>query len=474
MLSKTDFQQLWANEIPHELTNGQKNACEELTNFLYLRGKGHLFILKGYAGTGKTTLISALVKTFKKLHKNTLLLAPTGRAAKVFSTYSSQKAFTIHKIIYKIKNNGEVLEVMRKPNKLQRTLFIVDEVSMIADMPTSDKMFGARSLLSDFLAFVFEGEGNKVIFVGDDAQIPPVHLDESPALSIDYLNVNFDVQVNEYQLTEVVRQTLHSGILSNATALREKIHNQDEILPYFLAEHFNDFTRIDGTQLEEVLNDLYGMYEPDEIVTITRSNKRANLFNQEVRNRIFFKDDKIAAGDLMMAVKNNYYWVDESSPMGFIANGDMLEVVSIQKTIDRYGFSFADVNVRMCDYPNESDISLKIIVDSIDVEEAALNSEQNKKLYREISEDYADITSKKERYQAIKNDPFLNALQVKFAYSLTCHKTQGGEWKAVILDLNYFTEEHQNIEFLRWLYTAVTRAKTTLYLLNFPDDFFEN
>ncbi len=473
MLSKDDFLQLWETEIPHNLTMGQAEACAQLTHFLYKKGKGHLFILKGYAGTGKTTLISALVRLFHKLHKTTLLLAPTGRAAKVFSTYSSKKAFTIHKIIYKVKQTDGHFQVVRKPNKLNRTLFIVDEVSMIADFPTSNGAFGARSLLSDFLEYAFEGENNKVIFVGDDAQLPPVHFDDSPALNKHYLQAQFDTQVEEYQLREVVRQSGDSGILTNATLLREKIQQQMTELPYFLAQHFPDFIRIHGGELEDILNDLYGKYEPDDIVIITRSNKRANLFNQEVRHRIFYKENRIAAGDLMMAVKNNYYWVDESSEIGFIANGDMMEVLSIQSTVERYGFTFTDVSVRMCDYPNLPDLSIKLILDSIDTEEAALSGEQSNALYWSVAEDYADVQPKKLRYAQIKEDPFLNALQVKFAYALTCHKTQGGEWKAVIIDLNYFIEEHQNVEFLRWLYTATTRSKKEIYLLNFPDNFFQ-
>ncbi len=473
MPSRKEFKELWAQEIGLELTSGQENSCDKMIQFLYKRGGRNLFVLKGYAGTGKTTLVSALVRTFAYYKKTTLLLAPTGRAAKVFSSYSSRKAFTIHKIIYQTRVKNGFSEIIRKRNRFNNTLFIVDEVSMIADMPTSQEIFGDRSLLSDLLDFVFEGQNNKIIFVGDDAQLPPVHLDNSPALDPHYLESSFDLSLDTFQLKEVVRQSNDSGILLNATNLRKKILLEDINLPYFISDYYSDFQQLSSIDLEDMLNDMYSTYEPEEVVIITRSNKRATLFNQEVRHRIFFREEKIAAGDLIMAVKNNYYWIEDSSEIGFIANGDMMEVQAIESIREEYGFTFANIRVRFCDYPNEAEISLKVILESIDTEGASLTQQQTDELYHQIAENYADLPTKKERYQAIKNDPHYNALQIKFAYSLTCHKTQGGEWKAVLIDLNYFTEEHQNIDFLRWLYTAITRSRKELYLLNFPNDFFE-
>ncbi|MDR3047836.1 MAG: AAA family ATPase [Bacteroidales bacterium] len=471
MLSKTDFTTLFRKLIPFQPTSGQAEAIEKLADFILQKSNDQLFILKGYAGTGKTTLISGLVNTLSECGLRTVLMAPTGRAAKVFSVYSGRKAFTIHKHIYRVKFKDGILQFARKDNKLRDTLFIVDEVSMISDQ--SSGFSNSKSLLDDLIGFVYEGDNCKMLFIGDDAQLPPVHSDESPALNEEYLNRNFNINTITFQLTEVVRQALDSGILFNANILRQKIEQQSYYPPCFGKLGFHDFQQVNGIDLEELLNTLYGNADIDDIVMITRSNKRAYVFNQEIRNRILGRENMIAVGDYLMAVKNNYYWIDEGSEVDFIANGDMMELLSVNKYKDLYGFHFADVTVRLCDYPNHPHIDIKIILDSLDCEAASLTSEQNNTLYQQIAIDYAGILNAKTRYLKIKNDPYLNAVQVKFGYSLTCHKTQGGQWEIVLVDQLYLKGGQIDKETLRWLYTAITRSTKQLYLINFKPEMFE-
>lgn len=472
MLSKKQFIEAFISHVPHTPTNGQNIAIQKITQFLYKINPGQLFILKGYAGTGKTTLISALVNTFAEFNKKTILLAPTGRAAKVFSVYSGKKAFTIHKFIYKIKNKNGIVEIVRKENKWNHTLFIVDEVSMISNLTHENELFGNNNLLDDLINFVFEGENNKLLFIGDDAQLPPVHSDESPAMNIDFLRHSFHLEIDEYQLTDVVRQTSESGILYNATLLRSKINHLDFSLPVFSNLLFEDFQRLSSQDLEEELNILYTSYDPEDIVIITRSNKRALIFNNEIRNRIFYRENQIATGDYIMSVKNNYHWIEEDSEVGFLANGDMMEIQNIIKTNSLYGFNFADVRVRLCDYPQFPDVEFKVILNSLESPAASLSQTDLKTLYHEVSKDYEDIPNKRIRFLKIKNNPYLNAAQVKFSYALTCHKTQGGQWKIAFIDFNYIKGKEMDKESLRWLYTALTRTTEKVYLLNFPDDFF--
>jgi exodeoxyribonuclease-5 len=447
---------------------------ELLSEFVCLNIKNQLLILRGYAGTGKTTLISALVQTLKMVDKKTVLLAPTGRAAKVFSVYSNQKAYTIHKHLYKVKIKDGMLDFFRKENKMRDTLFIVDEVSMLSASIQSGTLFANKSLLEDLIEYVFEGENCRMIFIGDDAQLPPVHSTESPALVTDYLMKNFNLNAISFQLTEVVRQALNSGILFNANILRNKILQGDFRYPVFSGKHFDDYIRVNGSELEELLNTLYAKYDSDEIVVITRSNKRAFIFNSEIRKRILFRENQISTGDYIMAVKNNYYWVDSTSEIGFIANGDIMEIMAIKKIEELYGFMFADVSVRLCDYPNFQQIDIKIIIDSLETDGPSLPGEKMSALYQEISLDYQHISSKKIRYLKMKNDPYLNALQVKFSYSLTCHKTQGGQWKIVLIDQGYIKEENIDTEYFRWLYTAITRASEKVFLINFDKIMFAN
>ena len=473
MLSKSHFLKLFIDQMAHEPTAGQKIAMWQMADFLYQRAPKQLFILKGYAGTGKTTLISALVRVFENLEKNTVLLAPTGRAAKVFASYSGVRAYTIHKHIYKITQKQGFVKVVRKANESANTLYIVDEASMISCESGGGDLFSSRELLTDLMEYVFEKENNKLIFIGDDAQLPPVQNDESPALNLDFLTKNYDVSINSCQLTDVVRQTNDSGILYNATLLRNILNKKKYKLPFFSLSSFDDIKQMGSMELEDELNTLYAKYAPEEIVVVTRSNKRAYIFNNEIRNRIFCRENKLATGDFLMAVKNNYYWIDELSEVGFIANGDMMEVMSINKTQEIYGFTFMDIRARLCDYPNYPDVDFKIILESLETEGASMTNEQNSQLYHEIAKDYEDIPNKRTRFMKIKKSPFLNAVQVKFSYSLTCHKTQGGQWKVVLIDIGYFTEDKIDKEFLRWLYTAVTRATEKVYLVNFDARFFD-
>ena len=472
MLSKNQFIEKFISEVPHIPTDGQLMGIEKITNFLYKREPGQLFLLKGYAGTGKTTLVSALVNTFSKFKKKTVLLAPTGRAAKVFSVYSHKKAFTIHKFIYKIKTTDGLTQIIRKENKLINTLFIVDEVSMISDQSQGSELFSNINLLRDLIEFVFEGENNKLLFIGDDAQLPPVMEEESPAMNVQYLKQSFHLEIDDYQLRDVVRQSKDSGILYNATILREKINQNNFTLPLFSKKTFSDFININSNDLEDELNTLYAQYNPDDIVIITRSNKRAYIFNNEIRNRIFYRENKIATGDYVMAIKNNYHWIEEDSEVGFLANGDMMEILNIQKVETLYGFNFADIRVHLCDYPNFPNIELKIILESLDTPGAALTHAELKKLYAEVSKDFEDIPNKRVRFLKIKNSPYLNAAQIKFSYSLTCHKTQGGQWKITFIDFNMFNDTPLDKEQLRWLYTAITRTTDKVYLLNFKEELF--
>lgn len=473
-MSPLEFARIFRNQIPFEPTESQRAAGRALTHFICEPQDHQIFILNGYAGTGKTTLVSALVRSLKQVRKNCILLAPTGRSAKVFSIYSGMKAYTIHKCLYWVKNKDGMSVFSRRPNRLVNTLFIVDEASMIADGVSESSLFGNNSLMDDLFSYVFEGSGCQLLLVGDGAQLPPVNFEESPALSIEYIQRNFSLLAGQATLTDVTRQNLKSGILHNASQLRQRMEDEDFSFPILPAPKFTDCKRINGEDLEELFNELYGRYTPEEIVTITYSNKRAYIYNQEIRHRILYKEEEIAAGDLVIAVKNNYFWIKDDQEVGFIANGDSLEILSINKIQELYGFRFADVTVRLCDYPNHGDIDIKIILESLTCEGASLSRADLDKLYYAVSEDYADISTKRERYAKMKEDPFLNAVQVKFSYALTCHKTQGGQWPVVLLDQGLIRDGILTKSYFRWLYTAITRASSQVYLLNFADNFFEN
>jgi len=464
-------------EFPYELTGCQRRLMGNLAVFLTLGWKksNAIFVLKGYAGTGKTTVVKALVNVLPKLGKRTILMAPTGRAAKVLSSYTGLPAHTIHRKIYFAWTSREGNIVMRlQKNYHKHTLFIIDEASMIPHYTKQEgSLFSARNLLDDLFSFVQSGENCRILFIGDTAQLPPVGMDESPALDTEFLKQAYNLEIDTDELTEVVRQSRESGILENATLIRTEIPEKKVNFPLFNLKNFSDVIRINGSELEEMLNRTYSGAGKDNNVVICRSNKRANIYNREIRNRILFLDGEIATGDYLMVVKNNYFWLPPESSAGFIANGDIVELMRIRKTEDMYGFRFADVTIRFLDYPEEKEVDVKILLDALMADSPALSQAENNRLFQTVMEDYADLPARKEKVEKVKLNPYFNALQVKFAYALTCHKTQGGQWDTVFIDQGYITDRMLNTEFLRWLYTAVTRATKRLYLVNFEGRFFK-
>jgi exodeoxyribonuclease-5 len=463
-------------KFPFEPTPSQAELFNKLSTFILNEDEWAplTFIIRGYAGTGKTTVISTLIKILGTFSYKTQLLAPTGRAAKVMANYSKKKASTIHKKIYRQVSSPSsgALVFQRMNNYATNTVFIVDEASMITD----ESDFGTNSLLTDLIEYVFTNPenghtGNKLIFVGDTAQLPPVGKSLSPALAKDYISNEFHMDVMDHELIDVMRQDIHSGILYNATNLRGLLaHNTTSI--QFNTASFKDFFRMTGEKMEDGMHYAYRKFGKEDTIILTRSNKSAVQFNEFVRRTILYQEDEISSGDLLMIVRNNYHWLDEDSPAGFIANGDFVEVMKIKKEEEMHGLRFMNVILRLCDYEEHPEIEAKILLDTLHSAESALGKEANKKLYDSVCEDYAHITKKKERLEAIRKDPFLNALQVKFAYALTTHKSQGGQWKAVFVDQGYLKEDQVDAEYIRWLYTAITRATHELFLVNFHERFF--
>ena len=459
--------------LGYEPTHNQLALVENLSEFIIDNETRKIFLVKGYAGTGKTTVISALVKTTDELKLKSILMAPTGRAAKVLSSYSQKSAFTIHKKIYRQKSSKDGFGTfVLNANLNSNTLFIVDEASMISNHSNELSIFGSGQLLNDLLSFVYNDKNCKLILVGDTAQLPPVGIEISPALDEKYLS-SFNYSVKEITLTEVLRQTKESGVLFNATQVRAQINIQPVDFPKIQLDSFKDIEALSGTELIEKITESYDKYGVENTIVITRSNKTANQYNKGIRNKILWREEEIAVGDLIMVVKNNYFWIEENEDIDFIANGDIAEIVKIKKYTERYGFRFADVVLRFIDY-NDVEISCKIILDTLEINSAAMSSDDNKKLFYNIVEDFTAIVRKKAKYDKVKNNPFFNALQVKFAYAVTCHKAQGGQWKSVFVDHGYFADHQVDIEFLRWLYTALTRTTDKLYLVNFNKRFFNN
>jgi ATP-dependent exoDNAse (exonuclease V) alpha subunit len=455
---------LLKRNFPFEPTKGQSDFFSMMDRFFNMeKGVHSAFLLRGYAGTGKTSLISALVKSLPKLNLKSLLLAPTGRAAKVMGNYSNKSAFTIHKIIYKPK--GELGDLGQgftlQKNYYKDTLFIIDESSMLADEGSA-----GRSLLRDLIDFVFQESSNKLMMVGDIAQLPPVGSSLSPALDKDYLIRHFRLQTDGIELTEVMRQQLTSGILFNATEIRSQLWLENPMVQ-MVTKGFRDFFRMTGEKLEDGLRYAYNKYGVESTIIVTRSNKAAVQYNQYIRQTIHFFEDEINAGDMLMIVKNNYTYMAESDRVSFLANGDFAEVIKIRSFEDMYGLRFATLELRLIDYPDEPNFEAKIILDTLHSYHPSLTAEQYQSLYKQVSEDYADIANKSERVELIKKDSYLSALQVKFSYALTCHKAQGGQWDAVFVDQGYLTDEMINQDYLRWMYTAMTRAKKELFMVNF-------
>jgi len=446
-----------------------------LADFLSSEKDDSLFMLKGYAGTGKTTIVSALVKILPLLGRRSVLLAPTGRAAKVLAGYSSHQAFTIHRKIYFARTTSDGnLALTLQENHHRHTYFIVDEASMIQNIETTGEanLFAYRNLLDDLFFYVGNGENCRLILVGDIAQLPPVGQPVSQALDTEFLEQKYQKKVELYELTEVVRQSRDSGILANATHLRKKIASNSPVTPLFLPGDFSDIKRVNAVEMEELIQDAYANDGQADTVVITRTNKRANIYNQEIRRRILYLDSELTAGELLMVVRNNYFWLPQDSESGFIANGDIIEVLRIKNIHEMYAHRFADVVVRMIDYPDQKEFETKLLLDTLYVETASLSYQEGAKIFQAIMEDYSDVPHRKKRLEKIRNDPYYNALQVKYAYALTCHKTQGGQWKTVFVDQGYLRDEMMDVEYLKWLYTAVTRATETVYLVGFEGRFF--
>ncbi|MFK5957418.1 MAG: AAA family ATPase [Lutibacter sp.] len=460
-------------KFPFEPTSSQDILLSKLSEFIYKNNKDALFLIKGYAGTGKTTTISTVVNNLWRAGKKSVLLAPTGRAAKVISGYSNRQAFTIHKKIYfPKKNKAGGVDFTLQTNKHTNTIFIVDEASMIPDAPTGSKLFDNGSLLDDLISYVYSGVHCKLILIGDTAQLPPVKLDISPALDANKLALNYNKDVEEIELSEVMRQHENSGILINATELRLILANNG-FNNFQFELGFPDLIRlIDGYEIEDAINTAYDNIGVEDTAFIVRSNKRANQYNQQIRNKIRGHEDEISTGDYVMVVKNNYFWLKESSEAGFIANGDICEIVEIFNSKELYGFRFAEVTVRMIDYPNQKPFETVLLLDTLSSESPSLSYEESNKLYHEVLKDFAHEKSKYKQLLGVKKSKYFNALQVKFSYAVTCHKSQGGQWKTVFIEQPYLPDG-QNIEYLRWLYTAVTRAQEKVYLIGFQDDYFK-
>jgi exodeoxyribonuclease-5 len=466
------FKRVFKSQFDFDLTESQNLALDYFSKFAEISDEKKIFILSGYAGTGKTTLVGNFVKTLKHFNRYCNLLAPTGRAAKVFSGFANQKAYTIHKKIYRKQkvDNGSI-QLALAPNLSKKTLFIVDEASMIPDF-SSDKngVVSERNLLEDLIQFVFSGEKCSLIFVGDEGQLPPVGSDFSPALNAEYLRNYFpQLNIESLKLNEVLRQSSDSDILKNATKIRS-LKSGGKLK--FSLKKGSDVARINGLEFQEYLENSYDNYGLDDTIIITKSNKRANAYNHEVRRRILFQEEEISSGDVIMVVKNNYFWIPETSEAGFIANGEILRVKKVLRKEEMYGFSFQKLIVEMLDYPEMGTIELIAFLETLNSETPALSREDLKKLFFEIEKDYDDERNKKKRYEKILANPYFNALQIKFAYAITCHKAQGGQWNHVFLDHGYLTEDMLDDSFYRWLYTGFTRAEEKLYLINFDDQFF--
>ncbi|MES2678322.1 MAG: AAA family ATPase [Bacteroidota bacterium] len=456
--------------LPFTPNSDQQIAIEKISEFIFNPDERGVFILKGYAGTGKTNLISAFTKALPGIKWRSVLLAPTGRAAKVLSGYSQRQAQTIHKKIFRkqMGANG-VIHFTLAENLHRNTLFIVDEASMISADSGGESLF--NSLLENLFEYVYSGENCKLILIGDTAQLPPVGSDESPALNQKYLRAAFHLNIGLFELKEVARQRLESGILLNATNLRRSMENAEPGFPRLVCTQ--DLVNLPGDELEETLQSCISNYGEDNVVIITRSNKRANLFNQSFRNRIKLYEEDLVGGDKIMIVKNNYFWLgDNNGEGGFIANGDTAEITKILNRETLYGFNFCDCFIKFSDYPNLPEQQVKIITDSLFTDNPALSTEEQKKLYESVLEDVKDEPVKGIRMAYLKKSPYYNALQVKFSYAITCHKSQGGQWPVVFIDQGYLKEENINEGFLRWLYTALTRATEKIYLINFNEQFF--
>ena len=460
--------EILVSKFPFTPTEDQLTFFKAAEQFITSSQPHATLLLKGYAGTGKTSILSSLVKVLPTFGFKSMLLAPTGRAAKVMARYTRKSAFTIHKVIYKLGDSdaGEARFMLQK-NYHRNTVFIVDEASMI-----QDQSFQGSGLLADLIKFVFEHPKNKLLLVGDDAQLPPVGSSISPALDPDKLANTYNLKVQQVQLRQVMRQALDSGILENASSLREDIFKQ-RFQPQFNTAK-PDIFKMTGERMEDGLRYAYDKYGVSETVVVCRSNKNAVEYNRHIRHGMFFHENEIECGDLIMIVKNNYHYKPQKSAMGFLANGDFAEVLKIRKFEDLYDLRFADLEIRLVDDPNEVVLEVKVILDTLHSNYPALEDSQYQNLHQQVRQDYQDVHNKADLRAALKKDPYLQALQIKFAYALTCHKAQGGQWDAVFLDQGYYPETQLTMDQMRWLYTGVTRASKELFLVNFDAQYFRS
>tara|TARA_R100000935_G_C2837761_1_gene169113 strand:- start:1543 stop:2973 length:1431 start_codon:yes stop_codon:yes gene_type:complete len=469
-----EFYNVLKQDFGHQTTTRQDIALQKLSEFILDSEPEELFLLKGFAGTGKTTITSTIVKNIWKVRKSVVLAAPTGRAAKVLGNYAKQSAQTIHRKIYFPKSKNNNITFSLRPNKHRNTLFIVDEASMIPDMPSDAKLFENGSLLNDLIEFVDAGFKCRLLLIGDTAQLPPVKLDISPALDEKKLMLDYNREVTHIELNEVVRQSEESDILLNATQIRHILEDGFyESFKFNITQKGDVIRLIDGHEIMDAINDSYSQLGHEDTCIVVRSNKRANLYNQNIRQRILFQEEEISAGDYFMVVKNNYFWVKPTTDAGFIANGDIVKVLEIFAIKELYGFRFAEVNVQMVDYPNMKPFETVVLLDTLTSNTASLSFEESNQLYQEVMKDYADVKTKYQKFLKVKNNKFFNALQVKFSYAITCHKSQGGQWDTVFVEQPYLPDGIDK-DYLRWLYTAITRAKSKLYLIGFKNEMFED
>jgi len=519
MTISDDLGTLIRENFTHKPTKEQGKAISLLSEFVLSRKSDSLFLLRGYAGTGKTSLLAALVRTMQQLQQRVMLLAPTGRAAKVLSSFAGAPAYTIHRKIYRQKSLVDMDNFQNDVNLHKDTLFIVDEASMIANYSESNTIFGSGRLLDDLMHYVYSCEGCRLLLVGDTAQLPPVGEEESPALNRLALE-GYGMEVTEYCLTEVVRQLEESGILWNATMLRRLIQDDEMYaFPKLRTKSFPDVCVVPGSELIDALDDSYRQYGTDGTIVVTRSNKRANIFNNGIRARILDCEEELSGGDMIMVAKNNYYWTEREQGQGarskeqentiegqgarskeqentiegqgarskehessnplapcpsplasfsFIANGDVAVVRRIRNERSFYGFRFADAIIQFPDYDNK-EMELTVLLDTLQSEAPALTRQQQQTLFTAVWEDYPELTNKRDRMKRLRQDPYYNALQIKYAYAVTCHKAQGGQWEHVYIDQGYITEDMLAPDYFRWLYTAITRATEKVFLINWPD-----
>jgi exodeoxyribonuclease-5 len=452
-------------------TSDQSDALKKIASYICDNNNDVIFLMTGYAGTGKTSVISSVVKTLNLLRMRCVLLAPTGRAAKVLSSYSGKQAFTIHKKIYRQKSSRDGIGSFTLDRNLHKdTFFIVDEASMVSNTSGDSAIFGSGRVLDDLIEYVYSGTDCKLILVGDTAQLPPVGSVVSPALDPAALG-EYGFGLISCELKQVVRQSETSGVLMNATKVRLQVAERNLIKPCIDCENYSDTVRITGEELINEISTAYGTCGMEDTIIVVNSNKQANRYNQGIRNRIFFREEEISTGDMVMVVKNNYFIIEEGEEgAGFIANGDIAEVRKINGYEERYGFHFADMDLKFPDYNLE--VGAKVMLDVLHLDTPALPSDKNKELFQNVLADYIHIRTRRKQYDAVKKDPYFNALQIKFAYAVTCHKAQGGQWERVFIDQGMFNRNEVTIDYLRWFYTAMTRSTDRVYLVNFAEDFF--